>query len=651
MKRIRAAVSVILCLLMLTTVGAAPLTGYSLSADDGEFSVDGKTVSGFDAAMTASADSGAPAVLLSDLTLTDEHTIPAGAVLQIPYDDEMTYCVEAPALVDGDPDKTAPFRTLRLSAGAVLKVDGALALSGSLTGAKSGQPCAATGSFGCLELSQGSELDIASGGSLYAWGRVSGEGTVNVSDGAYAAETVQFDGYISYSAFIRALNETESVFSLSKYRVDNIRSRMNIQSNAVEEVYAYIEKPGGGYHKTVCGLAGGKGFFDPADGTVITKSYDPDLGKASVEISGDVSIDRLSISPGGSRIDVSKTVFPLCDTDLTVRSGELRSALSLMMLPGSSLTVASGASVVMDGGLYAADADSWRDDSYREGDFAVIDVNGKLTLGSSFGTTSVGVTSSQGRGSVCFNSDKAGSVKRAAVSGSSYSFTDIAVSSPALLNASGTSLSTSGHKAGVCYKARSGEWVKAYVITLILEGGESSAVAYAAPGEMPAPPVPGTYRDDFFKYTFRKWSPDLTPASGDATYTALYYRSLRLDDGVKTRRRGDADADAEVTILDATHIQRYLAGLDDDPCGIIEILGDADMDGELSILDATAIQRYLVGFENTTKINKLVVWSEPRDPSDPPVQPPATEPQAQPTQPSETGTHQSPTTNYELPVL
>ena len=55
---------------------------------------------------------------------------------------------------------------------------------------------------------------------------------------------------------------------------------------------------------------------------------------------------------------------------------------------------------------------------------------------------------------------------------------------------------------------------------------------------------------------------------------------------------GDADMDGEVSILDATAIQRYLVGLkelSDDQL----LAADADADGEVSIFDATRIQRYL----------------------------------------------------------
>ena len=56
---------------------------------------------------------------------------------------------------------------------------------------------------------------------------------------------------------------------------------------------------------------------------------------------------------------------------------------------------------------------------------------------------------------------------------------------------------------------------------------------------------------------------------------------------------GDVDGDGEVTIFDATAIQRYLAGILSGPFN--EEAADIDGDGDISIFDATYIQRMLAG--------------------------------------------------------
>ena len=65
---------------------------------------------------------------------------------------------------------------------------------------------------------------------------------------------------------------------------------------------------------------------------------------------------------------------------------------------------------------------------------------------------------------------------------------------------------------------------------------------------------------------------------------------------------GDVDGDDEVTIIDATCIQRKLASIA--TAKFVEAAADADEDGELSILDATAIQRWLAQLPSNVNIGK-----------------------------------------------
>ena len=57
---------------------------------------------------------------------------------------------------------------------------------------------------------------------------------------------------------------------------------------------------------------------------------------------------------------------------------------------------------------------------------------------------------------------------------------------------------------------------------------------------------------------------------------------------------GDADGDGDVTILDVTYIQRFMA---DVPLSkeFNERNADVDGDGDVTIIDATLIQRFMVG--------------------------------------------------------
>ena len=67
---------------------------------------------------------------------------------------------------------------------------------------------------------------------------------------------------------------------------------------------------------------------------------------------------------------------------------------------------------------------------------------------------------------------------------------------------------------------------------------------------------------------------------------------------------GDVDDDDEVTIIDATSIQRKLANIS--TATFIETASDADEDGELTIIDATTIQRWLANLPSNNNIGKPI---------------------------------------------
>ena len=84
---------------------------------------------------------------------------------------------------------------------------------------------------------------------------------------------------------------------------------------------------------------------------------------------------------------------------------------------------------------------------------------------------------------------------------------------------------------------------------------------------------------------FRTWLSDRNAWLSD--YYNLFANSYLL---------GDADGDGDISVLDATRVQRVLAGFTFDDVESISLRGDVSED-ELDIVDATLIQRWLAGFE------------------------------------------------------
>ena len=76
---------------------------------------------------------------------------------------------------------------------------------------------------------------------------------------------------------------------------------------------------------------------------------------------------------------------------------------------------------------------------------------------------------------------------------------------------------------------------------------------------------------------------------------------------------GDVDGDGEVTIMDATYIQRVLAGIPI-PFELDKRLADTDGDNDVTVLDATDIQRWLAGLESSPNIGMPIDEPEVYDP-------------------------------------
>lgn len=76
-------------------------------------------------------------------------------------------------------------------------------------------------------------------------------------------------------------------------------------------------------------------------------------------------------------------------------------------------------------------------------------------------------------------------------------------------------------------------------------------------------------------------------------------------DAIDTYIVGDADGDENISVLDATRVQRVLAGLASDEDGKSAMRGDVTGNG-LDIVDATLIQRFVAGFDDQNDIGKIV---------------------------------------------
>ena len=186
------------------------------------FGVSGAAFTDLNEAVNYAVANGKPIiVLLSNGTLpAGDYTIPAGKTLLIPFDAANTVYTETPEGVYGNHANPSAFRTLTMASGASITVESGGAISvpsklsatGTGSGSWNGTP---TGKHGRIDMAEGSTITINSGANLYAYGYISGFGTVTAKSGATVYECFQIRSWRGGTALTGMMGK--NVFPLNIY--------------------------------------------------------------------------------------------------------------------------------------------------------------------------------------------------------------------------------------------------------------------------------------------------------------------------------------------------------------------------------------------------------------------------------------------------
>lgn len=125
--------------------------------------------------------------------ITGNYTIPSGVTLLIPFDEAKTCYTSTPTAITSTPP-AKPFRTLTMAAGSSLTLanGAAISIGGQYYAASGGQQGCIVGPYGYIKMESGSAITVQSGASLYAWGFISGSGSVTVQSAALSTNGTRF---------------------------------------------------------------------------------------------------------------------------------------------------------------------------------------------------------------------------------------------------------------------------------------------------------------------------------------------------------------------------------------------------------------------------------------------------------------------------
>lgn len=424
-----------------------------------------------DAIISASNNDSGQITLLKSCNISSEYTIPSGVTLLIPFDEDKTCYTSTPTAITSTPT-AKPFRTLTMAAGSSLTLASGAAISvgGQYYAAPGGASGKMVGPYGYIKMESGSAIDVQSGASLYAWGFISGSGSVTVQSGGSVYEWYQILDFRGGTASIKIKNK---VFPFNQYAVQNIEVPMTLYAGASETAYSAIYALKDIYPTSIPFIGtGSKGLFRLTSGS-LTKSYDGANDRMIYTIDGVAELSNLSLDLSLATIDSKDYVLPLTN-NMTVnltQGSKLTLNQTAALLPGVEVSIARNAELEVPNGqsMYIYDVDEWGGycgngkkyipvvnapgKAYNRTDNdlvdAKVDVNGKLTAIGGIYTTKSGanICSSEGTGKYVQQSAPGKETETFQYDGGTKSHT-ITITPAQLQNAAGDPTLTASSSAG-----------------------------------------------------------------------------------------------------------------------------------------------------------------------------------------------------------
>ena len=299
--------------------------------------------------------------LVTDGSISGNYTIPSGITLLIPFDAAGTLYTDSPAAIRTTPASKA-FRTLTMSEGTSITVNGAISLGGRYFAAGGGQQGRPVGDYGYIKMADNSSITVKNGGNLYAWGFISGSGSVLAESGATVYEFYQIADFRGGSA---SSNMGNKVFPFSQYFVQNIEVPLTLNAGANEKVFSGVYAMSTTYTTSI-NFIGNNGMFKVTSGS-FTKDYDEKTDRLVFTVNGEAALNTLSLKLAGMSVNSASYVLPITNNiTINIQSGNVTINQDTALLAGVEVSIAEGAGLTVANGknVYVYDGDEWNSDNF-----------------------------------------------------------------------------------------------------------------------------------------------------------------------------------------------------------------------------------------------------------------------------------------------
>ena len=453
----------------------------------------------------AQANGQSKITLATDGSISGTYTIPAGITLLIPFDEAGTLYTDAPAAIRTAP-ASKPFRTLTMSEGASITVNGAISLGGryyAAGGSEQGRP---VGDYGYIKMADNSSITVKNGGNLYAWGFISGSGSVLAESGATVYEFYQIADFRGGTA---SSNMGNKVFPFSQYFVQNIEVPLTLNVGANEQVYSGVYAMKTTY-TTAINFIGDTGMFKVKSGS-FTKDYDEKTDRLILSVNGEAELNTLSLKLASMSVNSASYVLPITNNiTINIQSGNVTINQDAALLAGVEVNIAEGAGLTVANGknIYFYDSDEWNSDNFVWGPCkfksvayapgkaynrsnndlvdAKMDVNGSVTAIGAIYTTGSGadICSSNGTGKYIQQGVPGTATATYQYNANGNKAVTIPITPAKLHNADGTYYETKTAKAGDVINYVKGVWGGEEPTELTVTFEANGTVEYPVEGTM-----------------------------------------------------------------------------------------------------------------------------------------------------------------------
>ena len=458
-----------------------------------------------DAVSYAQTNGQSKITLATDGSISGTYTIPAGITLLIPFDEAGTLYTDAPAAICTAP-ASKPFRTLTMSDGASITVNGAISLGGRYYAAGGSEQGRSVGDYGYIKMADNSSITVKNGGKLYAWGFISGSGSVLAESGATVYEFYQIADFRGGTA---SSNMHHGVFPFSQYFVQNIEVPLTLNAGANEQVYSGVYAKKSTY-TTAINFIGDTGMFKVESGS-FTKDYDEKTDRLVFTVNGEAALNTLALTLAGMDVNSASYVLPITNNiTINIQSGNVTINQDAALLAGVEVNIAEGAGLTVANGknIYFYDSDEWNSDNFVWGPCkfksvayapgkaynrsnndlvdAKMDVNGSVTAIGAIYTTAGGadICSSNGTGKYIQQGALGTATETYQYNANGNNAVTIPITAAKLHNADGSYTETKDAKAGDVINYVNGVWGGKEPVQLTVTFEANGSTEYPVEGTM-----------------------------------------------------------------------------------------------------------------------------------------------------------------------